>query len=53
MQCGPWAPPDLLLNPDPAPYLKRAGVDAWVRNEAKASDHAPVWIEQGGHRRRR
>ncbi|CAM3941604.1 Exodeoxyribonuclease III [Pseudomonas reidholzensis] len=34
----------LLLNPDLAPYLKAAGVDAWVRNETKASDHAPTWI---------
>lgn len=41
----------LLLNPDLAPYLKRAGVDAWVRNEVKASDHAPVWIEVGARRR--
>ncbi|MFJ4454187.1 exodeoxyribonuclease III [Pseudomonas sp. NPDC089392] len=42
----------LMLNPDLAPYLKQAGVDAWVRNEAKASDHAPVWIELGGRRQR-
>ncbi|AYG45434.1 exodeoxyribonuclease III [Pseudomonas sp. Leaf58] len=42
----------LLLNPDLAPYLKAAGVDAWVRNQAKASDHAPVWIELGTRRRR-
>ena len=42
----------LLLNPELAPYLKRAGVDAWVRNEAKASDHAPVWIELGTRRAR-
>ena len=41
----------LLLNPELAPYLKRAGVDAWVRNEPKASDHAPVWIELGTRRR--
>ncbi|HAB03159.1 MAG TPA: exodeoxyribonuclease III [Pseudomonas sp.] len=41
----------LLLNPALAPYLKRAGVDAWVRNEAKASDHAPAWIEVGGRKR--
>ncbi len=41
----------LLLNPELAPYLKRAGVDAWVRNEAKASDHAPAWIEVGGRKR--
>ncbi|MBK5009839.1 exodeoxyribonuclease III [Pseudomonas sp. S60] len=43
----------LLLNRELAPYLKSAGVDAWVRNEAKASDHAPVWIELGARRRRR
>ncbi|WP_313644797.1 exodeoxyribonuclease III [Pseudomonas sp.] len=41
----------LLLNPELAPYLKRAGVNAWVRNEAKASDHAPAWIEVGGRKR--
>ncbi|WP_085677381.1 MULTISPECIES: exodeoxyribonuclease III [unclassified Pseudomonas] len=41
----------LLLNPQLAPYLKRAGVDAWVRNEAKASDHAPAWIELGTRKR--
>ena len=40
----------LLLNPGLSPYLKRAGVDAWVRNEAKASDHAPVWIQLSGRR---
>lgn len=42
----------LLLNHELAPYLKQAGVDAWVRNEAKASDHAPVWIELSQRRRR-
>ncbi|WDM57439.1 exodeoxyribonuclease III [Pseudomonas sp. NEEL19] len=41
----------LLLNRELSPYLKGAGVDAWVRNEAKASDHAPVWVELGGRRR--
>ena len=35
----------LLLNPPLARRLKNAGVDAWVRNEAHASDHAPTWIE--------
>ena len=35
----------LLLNPVLAPFLKNAGVDAWVRGEAHASDHAPTWIE--------
>ncbi len=42
----------LLLNPELAPYLKAAGVDAWVRNEPKASDHAPVWIELASRKRR-
>lgn len=42
----------LLLNPALAPYLKDAGVDAWVRNEAHASDHAPVWIALGTRKRR-
>jgi len=35
----------LLLNAQLAPRLKAAGVDAWVRAEPKASDHAPAWIE--------
>lgn len=35
----------LLLNPPLAKRLKNAGVDAWVRNEDHASDHAPTWIE--------
>ncbi len=43
----------LLLNSGLSPSLKRAGVDAWVRNEAKASDHAPVWIQLGGRRQQR
>ena len=42
----------LLLDPGLAPYLKAAGVDAWVRNAPKASDHAPVWIELGARKRR-
>lgn len=42
----------LLLNPALAPYLKNAGVDAWVRNEPHASDHAPTWIELGTRKRR-
>ncbi|OAI84772.1 exodeoxyribonuclease III [Pseudomonas putida] len=42
----------LLLNPSLAPYLKNAGVDAWVRNEPKASDHAPTWIELGARKKR-
>lgn len=35
----------LLLSPDLTPRLAAAGVDRWVRGEAGASDHAPVWIE--------
>ena len=35
----------LLLNPVLAKRLVDAGVDRWVRLQAKASDHAPTWIE--------
>ncbi|NBW11637.1 MAG: exodeoxyribonuclease III [Caulobacteraceae bacterium] len=35
----------LLLNPPAAGRLTDAGVDARVRVEEGASDHAPVWIE--------
>lgn len=42
----------LLINPALAPYLKGAGVDAWVRNEEHPSDHAPVWIELATRKRR-
>ncbi|MBT1263663.1 exodeoxyribonuclease III [Pseudomonas sp. VS40] len=42
----------LLLNPALAPYLKDAGVDAWVRNEPHASDHAPTWIQLGTRKKR-
>ncbi|MEO8010172.1 MAG: exodeoxyribonuclease III [Dokdonella sp.] len=35
----------LLLNPTAAKSLKAAGVDRWVRLQAKASDHAPTWVE--------
>ncbi len=34
----------LLLSPICARRLSDAGVDRWVRGEANASDHAPVWI---------
>ena len=34
----------LLLNPQLAPGLVDAGVDRWVRDLEKASDHAPTWI---------
>ncbi|MDB5944429.1 MAG: xthB [Ramlibacter sp.] len=35
----------LLLNAELAPALKAAGVDAWVRGQEGASDHAPTWVE--------
>ena len=35
----------LLLNGTLAPKLLGCGVDRWVRDLAKASDHAPTWIE--------
>jgi exodeoxyribonuclease-3 len=35
----------LLLNPVLAKRLKAAGVDRWVRDLPKASDHAPTWVE--------
>jgi exodeoxyribonuclease-3 len=35
----------LLLSPDLAKQLVKAGVDRNVRGEPNASDHAPVWIE--------
>ena len=38
----------LLLNPTLAARLINAGVDAWVRGEEHASDHAPTWIEIAG-----
>jgi exodeoxyribonuclease-3 len=34
----------LLLSPDLARGLKKAGIDKAVRGEEGASDHAPVWI---------
>jgi exodeoxyribonuclease-3 len=34
----------LLLNDALAPCLVSAGVDRWVRDLPKASDHAPAWI---------
>ncbi|MES2940038.1 MAG: exodeoxyribonuclease III [Pseudomonadota bacterium] len=34
----------LLLNRPLAPCLVASGVDAWVRGETKASDHAPTWV---------
>jgi exodeoxyribonuclease-3 len=35
----------LLLSPDLAPRLLKAGVDKQARAEEGASDHAPVWIK--------
>jgi exodeoxyribonuclease III len=35
----------LLLNKPLAPCLVASGVDAWVRGETHASDHAPTWVE--------
>jgi exodeoxyribonuclease III len=35
----------LLLNAELAPCLLEAGVDRWVRGQAHASDHAPVWAK--------
>ncbi|MDM0014581.1 exodeoxyribonuclease III [Variovorax sp. J22P168] len=35
----------LLLNPQLAPLLRRAGIDREVRGRPGASDHAPTWIE--------
>ncbi|QSX76098.1 exodeoxyribonuclease III [Lysobacter arenosi] len=34
----------LLLNAQLAPRLSEAGVDRWVRDLERASDHAPTWI---------
>lgn len=41
----------LLLNPQLAARLKKAGVDRWVRAEPKASDHAPTWVELAAAKR--
>ena len=35
----------LLLDAAVAPRLRDAGVDRWVRDRPKASDHAPTWVE--------
>ena len=35
----------VLVNRALAPRLVNGGVDTWVRGLAKASDHAPVWVE--------
>jgi exodeoxyribonuclease-3 len=35
----------LLLSPQLAPHLRKAGIDRAVRATEGASDHAPAWIE--------
>jgi exodeoxyribonuclease III len=35
----------LLLSPDLAARLARAGIDRAVRGREGASDHAPAWVE--------
>ncbi len=37
----------LLLNAAAAPRLLEAGVDRWVRDLEKPSDHAPTWLTLG------
>ncbi|MDR6936933.1 exodeoxyribonuclease III [Luteibacter sp. 3190] len=37
----------LLLSPDLAARLEDADVDRWVRDQPKASDHAPTWVRLG------
>ena len=37
----------LLLSEELAPRLMDAGVDRWVRDLPKASDHAPAWVRLG------
>ena len=34
-----------LLSPNMSDRLVDGSVDRWVRGEANASDHAPVWIK--------
>lgn len=43
----------LLLSPDLADRLSKAGVDTEVRGWNKASDHAPAWIELGKKTRKK
>ena len=35
----------LLCSPEAADRLQGAGVDKWARDQEKASDHAPTWVE--------
>ena len=35
----------LLCSPEAADRLRGAGVDKWARDQEKASDHAPTWVE--------
>ena len=39
----------LLLSKGLQKRLKQAGVDRWVRDREKASDHAPAWIAARPH----
>ncbi|TKR33372.1 exodeoxyribonuclease III [Luteimonas gilva] len=40
----------ILLNAELASRLQEAGVDRWVRDLPKASDHAPVWARLSGRK---
>ena len=35
----------LLCSPEASDRLRGAGVDRWARDQEKASDHAPTWVE--------
>jgi exodeoxyribonuclease-3 len=35
----------LLCSPEATDRLQGAGVDKWARDQEKASDHAPTWVE--------
>ena len=35
----------LLCSPEASDRLRGAGVDRWARDQEKASDHAPTWID--------
>ena len=38
----------LLLNAEAAARLREGGVDRWVRDQEKPSDHAPTWVALEG-----
>src|SRR5574339_747941 len=38
----------LLLNAEAAARLREGGVDRWVRDQEKPSDHAPTWVRLEG-----